>query len=110
MCVSVKSSALGVLLGALLLAGCADGMPLEATQLLQRGYDLYEAGNDQAAMRYLDAFIKFHSKAPRADEAYYLRGMAKRRTGDPQGAKADFNSVLERTANPQVRASATVAG
>lgn len=91
------------------LAGCAGPVSPQALEMLQAGYDHYGAGRHEAAIGQLDAFLADGSSKSRADEALYLRGLAKIHAKDASGAKADLSEAVWRTRNSQLRAKARIA-
>jgi len=94
---------------ALTVIGCNGPLSPQAKELLLSAYRNYEAGNNAAVISLLDEFLADRSSTSRADEGYYLRGMAKYRSSDRSGAADDLNAALERTANSQLRAKARIA-
>jgi len=91
-----------------MLAGCQGHLSTQAKQLLQSSYDRYAAKDDLAVIRQTDAFLAENAGTGRANEAYYLRGMAKKRIGDA-GAKEDLQAAASKTKNADMRARAKVA-
>ncbi len=88
--------------------GCDAPLTPQAARLLQSGYDAYHAGENNQAIQTMDAFLLANSRTNRADEAYYLRALAKRRLNDIDGAKADLNDSLSKSKKPQMQAKAIV--
>jgi len=109
MCRSKRAGVLGVVLALMLCPGCGGPLSPQARQLLRAGYDVFEKGDYAAAIEKLSTFLRDNAGSSRADEAYYLRGLAKRRTDDPGGAKDDLNSAIAATQNKELRAKALVA-
>ncbi len=91
------------------LSGCAGQLTPEAQQLLQEAYELHGGGNDEVAIQALDRFLRDNRRSSRADEAYYLRGMAKYRLKNISAAKADLNTAIGRTDNKELRINARIA-
>ena len=84
------------------LAGCQGALSPQAEQLLQSGYAASSRADHQAVVAKMDAFIAQNDRSRRADEAYYLRGLAKYGLEDRAGARADLseeNAYREALAN-----------
>lgn len=97
---------IGAVLLCVTLAGCR--MPVQ--QQLQDGYSAYRSGDDEAALRHTDEFLRDYSSSLRGGEAFYLRGMAKDRLGDRNGAKEDWTRALNcRLVNDNIRAHVLLA-
>jgi len=88
--------------------GCEGPLSPQARQLLQEGYHFYQAGRDAEAIEKLDRFLVDNAKSNRADEAYYLRGLAWSRQKDSAQAKSDFQAAVDTTQNVSLRAKAQV--
>jgi len=99
----------GWLVVLLLCVGCQEALSPQARQLLQNGYAASTAGNNQTVIDSMDAFLRDNAKSARADEAYYLRGLAKYHSGDLAGAKADLQAALDRTGKKEVAGKAALA-
>jgi len=78
-------------------------------ELLRAGYASYERGDDAGTVRATGEFLAQNERSSRADEAYYLRGLAKYRMKDSAGAKSDLNQALSRTQRSDVRLGGWVA-
>lgn len=89
--------------------GCNGPLSPEAKKLLLAGYDAYERGEDKAAIARMDEFLLAAGRSNRADEAYYLRGLAKYRSGDLDGAEADMQLALTNVSHKEVRGKARLA-
>ncbi len=100
---------LWLLMGLCIWSGCSGPLSPQAAELLTNCYTLYEKGDDAAAAQNLDLFLRDNSTSSRSDEGYYLRGLIKARTGDPEGARRDLNSALSKTSNKELRTNALVA-
>lgn len=100
-----------VCLATLLLAcvGCQESLSPQAKQWLQSGYTASAAGQHQAVITNADAFLSEYGRSKRADEAYYLRGLAKYHLGDPSGAREDLKAALARTNKPELQGKAALA-
>ncbi|MGA2265959.1 MAG: SPOR domain-containing protein [Phycisphaerae bacterium] len=57
----------------------------------------------------MDAFLRDNARSERADEAYYLRGLAKYRLGDKAGGQADLEAALAKTNKKELRGKAALA-
>ncbi|MDY6913578.1 MAG: SPOR domain-containing protein [Planctomycetota bacterium] len=88
--------------------GCADQLSPQAKQLLQSGCSAYNQGDDEAVIRQMDAFLRDNDSSSHSGKAYYLRGLAKYRLKDLDGAKADLREALARTDSEDVRAKASL--
>ena len=88
--------------------GCEGALTPQGRELLQSGYDLYEAGEDAATISKLDEFLSANARSSRADEAFYLRGMAKLRRNDPSAAKSDLKKAVSSTRNKRLLAKGRV--
>ena len=95
-------------LACVLLGGCVKDVTLRGRQQLAVCYDAYARGNDREAIQLASAFLRDNSPSVRDDEAYYMRGLALSRQGDPIDARADFDRAA-RSERPAVRARATLA-
>lgn len=95
--------------GLAMATGCNGPLSPQAQQMLQNGYDAYQAGNDQQAVEALDSFLADNARSSRADEAYYIRGLARQRQQDPQAAKNDLNAAIAATENKDLRGKSLVA-
>ena len=82
-------------MGAAGAAGCNGRLTPEAERLLSDGIAAYKGGDDGGAIRSMDLFLRDHARSKRADEAYYYRGLAKYRSKDLTGAKADFKQAFD---------------
>ena len=89
--------------------GCNGQLNPQAKDLLRSGYDMYGRGDDRETVRRMDAFLQENGRSSRADEGYYLRGLAKYRLGDRPGAEADLNEALGRTERKDIRVGARFA-
>ena len=90
-------------------AGCNGEPSPQAIELLRKGYAAYSIRDDRQAVQVLDEFLRDNSGSTRADEAFYLRGLARKRQGDPAGAKSDLDLALSKTQNTSLRAKALLA-
>ncbi len=91
------------------LLGCNGQLTPQAKDLLRQGYDAYGRGADSETIQRMDAFLRQNSRSNRADEAYYLRGLARYRQGDRPGAQADLNEALSQTERKDIRVGARLA-
>lgn len=88
--------------------GCNGALGPAERELLLSGYKAYETGDDQATINRMDTFLRDHRRSRRADEAFYLRGLAKFRMKNRAGAKSDLTAALERTEHDELGAKAAV--
>jgi len=94
---------------AAVIVGCNGPVSPRAKELLVSAYRSYEAGNDEVTISKASEFLAAKSSGLRADEGYYLRGMARYRSENREGAAADLNAAVAKTANGELRAKARVA-
>jgi tetratricopeptide (TPR) repeat protein len=99
----------GCLAALLCCIGCQESLSPQARQLLQNGYAASAAEKPQEVVSSMDAFLRDHARSSRADEAYYLRGLAKYHLGDRAGARADLEAALERTDKNDIRGKSALA-
>ncbi|MCJ7544471.1 MAG: SPOR domain-containing protein [Phycisphaerae bacterium] len=97
------------LIAILLCVGCQETLTPQARQWLQNGYTASASGEHQTVIQSMDAFLAEHARSRRADEAYYLRGLAKYHLGDRVGAQADLSAALDRSSKAEVRGKAALA-
>lgn len=93
---------------AVVAAGCGK-LSLQSTQQLDEGYKSYHAGDNAGTIRRMDAFLQENSRANRADEAYYLRGLARYNLKNYEAAKADLEQTVSNTRQPELRGRAALA-
>ena len=91
-----------------LAAGCQGQLSVQARERLQSAYASYDAGNDAETIDLMDKFLASDTSSPRADEAHYLRGMARYRRSDLVGAKEDLEAAVAKTDNKDLRARARI--
>ena len=89
--------------------GCTGQLTPQAKKLLESSWASYKAGDDAATIEKLNGFLEANAKSPQADEAYYLRGLARHRRKELDGAKADLQTAFDRSKDKQLRAKAAVA-
>ncbi|MFP4052586.1 MAG: SPOR domain-containing protein [Phycisphaerae bacterium] len=89
-----------------LLAGCGGQLTPEARQLLSEARDAYRRDENSRTVTLADQFLQQHPGSVAADEALYLRGMAKYRLRDLDAATADFKEAAEESKKDSVRAVA----
>lgn len=90
-------------------AGCNGTLSPEAKQLLLSGYASCNKGDDRATIRHMDEFLVANSRSRRANEAYYLRGLAKYHLKNHAGAKADLQAALSSPQHKESRMPALLA-
>lgn len=93
----------------LVAAGCSGPLSPQAQQQLQSGYDYYAAGSDEQVVTTLEAFLAENARCSRADEAYYLRGLARQRLGRRDPAREDLQAALAATDKPELRGKTLLA-
>ena len=89
------------------LTGC--GLNGRAQQQLNDGYQRYAAGDNAGAIRQMDVFLRENPHAQRADEAYYVRGLARYNLRQYDAAKLDLEQTVSQATNPELRAKAALA-
>lgn len=89
--------------------GCQGQLSPQAKLSLQNAYAASSRGDNHATIAQADAFLRENDRASRAEEAYYLRGLAKYRLGDRPGAQSDLSEALSRTQMKELRAESAVA-
>jgi len=89
--------------------GCQEQLSPQAKLTLQNAYAASAAGDNRAVINHTDVFLHQNDRSPRADEAYYLRGLAKYGLGDLAGAQVDLSEALGRTQIQELRAKTAVA-
>jgi len=102
-----KLLAAGTSLSAVL--GCANTPSPQAKELLTGGSQAFSRGDYAVAVEKTDAFLRDNSAKIGADEAYFIRGLAKYNLKDLPGARSDLNEALNRTKLKQVRVQSLVA-
>jgi len=90
------------------VAGCTR-LSGQGQKLLESGYDACEKGDHKAVLESMDKFVAEHGKTDRADEGYYLRGLACYQTGQKTKAREDFAKALELTRKKELRGKACLA-
>ncbi len=78
-------------------AGCNGEATPEGKILLQNAAAAYGNGQYEATVRNVDAFMIENSKSSRADEAFYLRGLARYRLKQYDEAAGDLEQAIDRT-------------
>ncbi len=91
------------------LCGCASDAPPAARAELLAGYKAYAAADNDETIRLTDGFLLLHGNSGRGGEAYYLRGLAKDRLCDTQGARADWTESLRHPNTASIRSHAYLA-
>jgi len=77
------------------LAGCVADVDARGKQQLTACYDAHGRGDDAEAIQRASEFLREYAPSVRDDEAYYLRGLALSRQGDPVDARADLARAAE---------------
>lgn len=100
---------MGVLLpGFVGLTGCQPQLSPQAEALLAEGAAAYRSGQYDTTVRRMDVFLQDPSSTSRADEAYYLRGLAKSRLKDVPGARFDLEEAVRRARQAELKGKALV--
>ncbi len=73
---------------------------------LAAGFTRYQARDFDAAEAAASAYLAKYPAADNADEALYLRGLARVGRGDRGGATPDFTAAIARTRRPDLKAKA----
>lgn len=95
-----------LLAGAAALPACNGPVNPQARKTLQNGLQAYNSGDDHLTLRYMEDFLAKYGDSRGTDEAYYLRGLSRYRTGDKAGAEKDLTDALERTDRQDLRIGA----
>ena len=108
-----QSAMLLLLLPALFtLGGCFNYIGSDGKQDLDSASKSYSTGDNAAVIHYTDDFLSKYSRSDRADEAYYLRGVAKynlAKSGEIglyTAAVADLQQAFAVSDNPDLRPKA----
>jgi len=91
------------------LWGCDRQLSPQATEQLQSGKAAYAAGNNEEAIVRMDAFLQQNAKSSRADEAFYIRGLARYSLKQYPPAKSDLQAALDSADSRELRAKAALA-
>lgn len=75
-------------------AGCQGTVSPEGVKLLRASDAAYRRGDDAAAIDSATRFLNLHPRLQESGEAYYVRALAKKRTGRTAEAKSDLQAVL----------------
>ncbi len=106
----VRANCIMLIAGCLLavpgMVGCSPTLSPQAAALLQHGTDSAVAGDHQAVVAAMDAFLRDNARSTRADEAYYLRGLARYELGELSGADTDLAEAFDRTRIPLLKGQA----
>ena len=94
------------------LGGCFNYIGSDGKQDLESASKSYSTGDNAAVIHYTDDFLSKYSRSDRADEAYYLRGVAKynlAKSGEVglyTAAVADLQQAFAVSDNPDLRPKA----
>ena len=91
---------------ALAACGCEGQVSPEAKQLWQSGLQAYNRDDDRTAIVCMDKFLQDNARSRWAGRAFHLRGLAKYRLKDYEGAKSDLSAAADRDDEPRVAAQA----
>jgi len=84
--------------------GCNGPLTLQAQSLLKQGKAAYQRKDYPATIEKMNSFLDQAGRSRKADEGYYLRGLAGLKLGDRDGAKRDFTEAIERTDSKHIKA------
>ncbi len=90
-----------------MMAGCDAALSPQARELLQGGTDCFERGDYAGTVTQMDTFLRDHARSRGVPRAYCLRGKAKHRLEDIDGARADLTEAAD-TKDSKVRSEASV--
>jgi len=76
------------------LGGCNGAVGPEGRKILLAGYDAYRRGDDETAVQAASRFLRVYPRVQEASEAYYLRGLARIRSGQAEAGKGDLELAL----------------
>ncbi len=77
------------------VGGCAGDLTPAAKQMIKIAQDEYDKGEYRSAIATMDQFIQWNSTFAKAGEGFYIRGMAKEKLKDLEGARADLTKAME---------------
>ncbi len=87
------------------LTGCNGEATPEGKILLQNAAAAYGNGQYEATVRNVDAFMIENAKSSRADEAFYLRGLARYRLKQYDAAVSDLEQAIDRTKIARIKSN-----
>jgi tetratricopeptide (TPR) repeat protein len=92
-----------------LLAGC-NGKELspQGESMLLEAASAYKSGRYDVTLTQMDAFLRDFGGTDRADEGYYLRGMARSKLKDPAGASEDLTEAMNRARHGELKGKAMI--
>lgn len=80
-----------------LSGGCAGAVSPEGRRLLADANQAYQRNDDPRAIAAAGQFLQMHPRIEEAGEAYYLRGLARIRSGQAASGEADLTEALKTT-------------
>jgi tetratricopeptide (TPR) repeat protein len=99
-----KETGLLALAAAFVLAGCNGAVSDAGRRWLETADAAYRRGDDAEAIRAAGEFLELHPRIQESGEALYIRGLALRRGGDTEAARADLEAAAELTRRPDLLA------
>ncbi|MDY7010474.1 MAG: SPOR domain-containing protein [Planctomycetota bacterium] len=93
----VLTSVLMVVCLAAFSAGCITTVNPEATRYLHAADAAFRQGDDPSAIEAGSRFIQMHPRLEESGEAYYIRGLARCRSGQVNAGKTDLQTALTLT-------------
>ena len=97
MVMRVLASVATVICLAAFSSGCNTTVSPEATRYLQAADAAFRQGDDPAAVEAGSRFIQMHPRLEETGEAYYIRGLARCRSGKTSAGKIDLRTALTLT-------------
>jgi len=76
------------------LVGCTGPMSPEGRKFLEAGHRAYVGGDDKQAIESTSRCLLLHPRVEEAGEAYYIRGLARCRSGERASGEADLLAAL----------------
>ncbi|OPX23976.1 MAG: hypothetical protein B1H04_03180 [Planctomycetales bacterium 4484_123] len=89
-----------------LLAGCDGAVSPEGRKALLAASTAYQRGDDSTAITQAGKFLAMHPRLPASAEAYYIRGLARCRTGQTAAGKADLLTAIRLARRADLKAQA----
>jgi tetratricopeptide (TPR) repeat protein len=87
---------IGLFTATMWAGGCGQ-TSTQGVKLLDQAYAAYQNQDDPTVIRAANEFMQSDGRSTRADEALYLRGLARYRSKDVAGAKSDLTEAAART-------------
>lgn len=83
-------------------AGCNASVSPEGVRLLRDSDVAYRRGDDAEAIASATRFLELHPRLQESGEAYYIRALARKRTGRTGEAKSDLQAALGLAKRPDL--------